>query len=89
VLSVVFPLNSLEQLCINYANEKLQFHFNEVIFHEETQMYLSEGISLEKVIFEDNSECVALIEGKPIGIFRSAHLQDAFVDTRLTDSPNV
>ena len=67
----VFPTNSFEQLCINYANEKLQFHFNEVIFHEETAMYVTEGISLEEVEFEDNALCVNLIEAKPFGIFRS------------------
>lgn len=67
---IVFPTNSFEQLCINYANEKLQFHFNEVIFHEETAMYLAEGISLEEVVFEDNAQCVSLIEAKPFGIFR-------------------
>jgi myosin heavy subunit len=60
----VFEINSFEQLCINYANEKLQYHFNEVIFHEEKLMYQDEGISLEEIQFEDNSECVNLIEGK-------------------------
>lgn len=64
----VFEVNSFEQLCINYANEKLQFHFNEVIFEEEKLMYLSEGIRLDDIKFEDNSECVNLIEGKPIGL---------------------
>jgi hypothetical protein len=64
----VFELNSFEQLCINYANEKLQFHFNDVIFSEETVMYAEEGISLDKVNFEDNGECVNLIEGKPYGL---------------------
>ena len=64
----VFELNSFEQLCINYANEKLQFHFNDVIFSEEMVMYSEEGISLDKINFEDNGECVNLIEGKPYGL---------------------
>jgi hypothetical protein len=41
----------------------LQFHFNEVIFSEETAMYAAEGVPTESVVFEDNAECVRLIEG--------------------------
>jgi hypothetical protein len=40
-----------------------QFHFNEVIFSEETAMYAAEGVPTESVVFEDNAECVKLIEG--------------------------
>lgn len=64
----VFPINSFEQLCINYANEKLQFHFNEVIFNEEMKMYSDEGVPSEAITFVDNGLCVELIEGKPMGL---------------------
>jgi myosin heavy subunit len=64
----IFEENSFEQLSINYANEKLQLHFNEVIFNEELKMYTEEGIPAEAIQFVDNSECVALIEGKPMGL---------------------
>ena len=40
----VFDTNRFEQLCINYANEKLQQHFNSVIFDEELKMYKLEGL---------------------------------------------
>ena len=64
----VFELNSFEQLCINYANEKLQLHFNEVIFNEEMKMYEEEGIPSEHIDFVDNAQCVALIEARPTGL---------------------
>ena len=31
-------------------------------------MYAEEGIAAEKIEFEDNGECVNLIEGKPYGL---------------------
>lgn len=66
----VFKHNSFEQLCINYANEKLQFHFNDFIFNEELKMYKNEGVPYEKMSFKDNQRCLDLIEGKPLGLLR-------------------
>ena len=35
----VFQKNSLEQLFINFANEKLQNEFNKYIFEKELELY--------------------------------------------------
>jgi hypothetical protein len=48
---------------ISHLPPMIQFHFNEVIFSEETAMYAAEGVPTESVVFEDNAECVKLIEG--------------------------
>ena len=45
----VFDLNSFEQLCINFANEKLQFFFNMIIFKEEMDLYKSEEVPYESI----------------------------------------
>jgi hypothetical protein len=52
-----------------HATPVLQFHFNEVIFSEETAMYAAEGVPTESVVFEDNAECVKLIEGTLIAAY--------------------
>ncbi len=63
-----FATNSFEQLCINYCNEKLQFHFNEHIFKLEQQEYASEGIPVGLIEFKDNMPTLELLESKGGGI---------------------
>ena len=60
-----FQTNSFEQLCINYANERLQQQFAAHLFKLEQAMYEEEGVDWTYVEFEDNQACVDLIESKP------------------------
>ncbi|CAF1109907.1 unnamed protein product [Adineta steineri] len=64
-----FPINSFEQFCINYCNEKLQQFFNERILKEEQILYEREGLGLKKIHYIDNQDCIDLIEAKTIGCF--------------------
>jgi myosin-6 len=64
-----FPVNSFEQFCINYCNEKLQQFFNERILKEEQFIYEKEGLGLRKISYTDNQDCIDLIEAKNVGIF--------------------
>ncbi|XP_021758722.1 myosin-2-like [Chenopodium quinoa] len=63
-----FQKNSFEQFCINYANERLQQHFNRHLFKLEQEDYEADGIDWTKVDFEDNQECLNLFEKKPLGL---------------------
>ncbi|XP_068668431.1 myosin-1-like [Aristolochia californica] len=63
-----FDKNSFEQFCINYANERLQQHFNRHLFKLEQEEYHQDGIDWTKVDFEDNQECLNLFEKKPLGL---------------------
>ncbi|KAK7401855.1 hypothetical protein VNO78_13680 [Psophocarpus tetragonolobus] len=64
-----FQNNSFEQFCINYANERLQQHFNRHLFKLEQEDYELDGIDWTKVDFEDNQVCLDLFEKKPLGLF--------------------
>ncbi|CAL1374913.1 unnamed protein product [Linum trigynum] len=63
-----FERNSFEQFCINYANERLQQHFNRHLFKLEQEEYIQDGIDWTKVDFEDNQDCLNLFEKKPLGL---------------------
>ncbi|XP_063242383.1 unconventional myosin-IXAa-like isoform X2 [Bacillus rossius redtenbacheri] len=60
--------NSFEQFCINYANEHLQYYFNQHVFKYEQEEYRKEGIRWTDIAFMDNTQCLQLIEGKPSGL---------------------
>ena len=64
-----FEVNSFEQLCINFCNEKLQFHFNEHIFKMEQTLYAAEGITIPGSSFVDNQPTLDLLELKGTGVF--------------------
>ncbi|ESW08884.1 hypothetical protein PHAVU_009G082600 [Phaseolus vulgaris] len=63
-----FKYNSFEQFCINFANEKLQQHFNQHVFKMEQEEYTKEEINWSYIEFIDNQDVLDLIEKKPIGI---------------------
>lgn len=66
----IFKQNLFEQFCINFANEKLQQHFNHFIFKVEQEEYNKERIDWSTIEFVDNQECLDLVEKKPVGIIQ-------------------
>lgn len=56
-------MNSFEQLCINVANEHLQYYFNEHIFLQEEEDYRTEGISCANIAFQNNEDLIELFMG--------------------------
>uniref|UniRef100_A0A3P8YAM1 Myosin IXb n=1 Tax=Esox lucius TaxID=8010 RepID=A0A3P8YAM1_ESOLU len=90
-----FRTNSFEQFCINYANEKLHYYFNQHIFsleqlfslEEKDEEYKAEGICWRTVEYTDNLGCIQLISQKPTGLFslldEESNLPQATDDTLL------
>ncbi|CAM2100374.1 myosin-IIIb isoform X2 [Caretta caretta] len=63
-----FTRNSFEQLCINIANEQIQFYFNQHIFALEQMEYQNEGIDATTVEYEDNRPLLDMFLQKPMGV---------------------
>ncbi|XP_074527408.1 unconventional myosin-Ih [Halichoeres trimaculatus] len=64
----VFYVNSFEQFCINYCNEKLQQLFIQLTLKAEQEEYEAEDIEWEPVQFFNNKIICDLIEEKHRGI---------------------
>ncbi|KYO32202.1 unconventional myosin-XIX [Alligator mississippiensis] len=79
-----FPENNLEQLCINYANEKLQQHFVAHYLKAQQEEYAAEGLEWSFINYQDNQSCLDLIEGSPVSIFSLLN-----EECRLNRSSNV
>ena len=59
-----FKVNRFEQLCINFANEKLQQKFTQDVFQTVQEEYKSEGLEWELISYKDNSDVLDLLEGR-------------------------
>ena len=64
----IFEINSFEQFCINFANEKLQQQFTQHVFKLEQDEYVKEEINWSFIDFYDNAPCIDLIENSKTGI---------------------
>ncbi|KAM5265182.1 myosin-IIIb [Hipposideros larvatus] len=63
-----FRRNSFEQLCINIANEQIQYYFNQHVFALEQMEYHNEGIDATPVEYEDNRPLLDMFLQKPLGL---------------------
>ncbi|KAK6490278.1 myosin-IIIa-like [Huso huso] len=63
-----FKRNSFEQLCINIANEQIQFYFNQHIFAWEQNEYLNEEVDVRLIEYEDNRPLLDMFLQKPMGL---------------------
>lgn len=63
-----FKSNSFEQLCINIANEQIQYYFNQHIFAWELAEYEKEEIDAAQVTYVDNRPILDMFLSKPVGL---------------------
>ena len=65
-----FEVNSFEQLCINFANEKLQNFFLKTVFDSEEKVYKEEGVPWVPIKYADNKDVIDLCENSTSGIYK-------------------
>jgi myosin heavy subunit len=78
----IFAKNSIEQLCINFTNEKLHQLYVEYVFKLEQKTFIDEGLKefLANLSFNDNQEVIDLLaheDKKKFSIFNLIDDQSA------------
>ncbi|XP_052664871.1 myosin XVB [Harpia harpyja] len=76
-------VNSLEQLCINFANEHLQHFFSQTVIAQEEEEYSQEQLAWIPISKMYSESCLDFIAAKPHGILRI--LDDQTSLTQATD----
>ncbi|NWW98336.1 MYO15 protein, partial [Caloenas nicobarica] len=76
-------VNSLEQLCINFANEHLQHFFNQTVIAQEEEEYSQEQLAWIPISKMYSKSCLDFIAAKPHGIL--CILDDQTSLTQATD----
>eukprot|EP00794_Sanderia_malayensis_P003495 gene3495-3994_t len=80
----IFDLNSFEQLCINYCNEKLQQLFIELVLKQEQEEYKREGIEWQQIDYFNNKIICDLVDLPHKGVI--AILDEACLNVgKITD----
>ena len=66
-----FYINSLEQFCINYTNEKLQNLYISYVFKAEKEIFKEEGLAdyITLIDYTDNQPVLDVFDKSKIGIF--------------------
>jgi len=92
-----FSTNTFEQLCINIANEQIQYYFNQHVFACERQEYINENLSVLPLAakmdftFYDNRPLLEMFLNKPVGILALIDEESRFpkaTDYTLVDKLN-
>lgn len=71
-----FDINSIEQFCINYTNERLQNLYIECVFETEKKVFREEGLgsATDLIQYKSNIPVIEMLDKAPMGIF---HLIDS------------
>ncbi|KAJ1462247.1 P-loop containing nucleoside triphosphate hydrolase protein [Pelagophyceae sp. CCMP2097] len=91
-----FETNSLEQLLINFANERLLREFNRAVFVAAAAEYAAEQVSVGDLSFHDNSALLCALEDGQKGIFAQLNSEcvrrdgtdDNFLQATLKAAPD-
>ncbi|XP_064007807.1 myosin XVB [Pogoniulus pusillus] len=76
-------VNSLEQLCINFANEHLQHFFSQTVIAQEEEEYSQEQLAWVPISKMYSESCLDVFAAKPYGIL--CILDDQTALTQATD----